>query len=49
MEELWSAVMRKCLQRAEILLDRETAPTADTVNRPINTNGRRETGWQTRT
>lgn len=31
MEELWSAVMRKCLQQAEILLDSETAPTADTV------------------
>ncbi len=31
MDKLWDAVVRKCLQRAEILLDRETAPTAETV------------------
>ena len=31
MDELRSKVIRKCLERAEILLDRETAPTAETA------------------
>ena len=31
MEGLWVEIMRRCLQRAEKLLDRETAPTAETV------------------
>ena len=29
LDELWSTVMRKCLQRAENLLDRETIPTVE--------------------
>ena len=31
MNEPWTKVMRKCLHHAETLLDKETAPTVETV------------------
>ena len=31
MDDLWGEIMRKCLERAKELLDKETTPTAATV------------------
>lgn len=31
MDDLWGEIMRKCLERAKELMDKETAQTAETV------------------